>query len=592
MKKKVQEQKRCLKNFVLKFLALGLIVFLAIILFTYHLAYLNKIYPGITIVQQPVGNLTIAQATNKLQNFLSEKTSPEIIIKDEQQEWKLDLAKAKFSYDLNQTVQKAYSIGRTGKPLADLQTKIKSWAKGINIELEYHLDQNELENQIATIAAQVFLPTIEPTIKVLPPTSKTSRITIGQGKEGQELDKRKLISLLNSQLANLNFQSLNLPLIKTSPLLTSQQIENTKQRAEKFLEKKMVLVDGEENRWELKDSDLIDFLSFTNGFEQEKIASWSANLASTINCPPQNAAFQFTEGKVVEFRPAKEGRNLDQKKTVDLIVQGMIQLEKGEKETTINLPITNTPPAVKTADVNSLGIKEMIGKGVSFFKGSIPSRVHNLKLASSKLNGVLIPPGENFSFNQTLGEVSKSTGYQEAYIIKEGRTILGDGGGVCQVSTTLFRAALNAGLPILERHAHAYRVAYYEQSSDPGLDATVFDPTADLKIKNDTPAYILIQTQVETQNSRLVIALYGTSDGRRATISKARVWDQVPPPPDLYQEDPTLPPGQIKQIDWKAWGAKVAFDYKVERNGEILQNRTFYSYYQPWQAVFLKGPLP
>jgi len=354
----------------------------------------------------------------------------------------------------------------------------------------------------------------------------------------------------------------------------------------------MVLVDGEENRWELKDSDLIDFLSFTNGFEQEKIASWSANLASTINCPPQNAAFQFTEGKVVEFRPAKEGRNLDQKKTVDLIVQGMIQLEKGEKETTINLPITNTPPAVKTADVNSLGIKEMIGKGVSFFKGSIPSRVHNLKLASSKLNGVLIPPGENFSFNQTLGEVSKSTGYQEAYIIKEGRTILGDGGGVCQVSTTLFRAALNAGLPILERHAHAYRVAYYEQSSDPGLDATVFDPTADLKIKNDTPAYILIQTQVETQNSRLVIALYGTSDGRRATISKARVWDQVPPPPDLYQEDPTLPPGQIKQIDWKAWGAKVAFDYKVERNGEILQNRTFYSYYQPWQAVFLKGPLP
>ena len=233
----------------------------------------------------------------------------------------------------------------------------------------------------------------------------------------------------------------------------------------------------------------------------------------------------------------------------------------------------------------------MVGKGISYFRGSIPSRIHNIQLASLKMNGILIPPGETFSFNKTLGDVSQSTGYQEAYIIKEGRTILGDGGGVCQVSTTLFRAVLNAGLPILERHAHAYRVSYYEQNSDVGLDATVFDPTADLKIKNDTLAHLLIQTQFDPKNSRLTFELYGTSDGRKITLSKSRIWDQTPPPPDLYQDDPTLPPGKVKQIDWKAWGAKVAFDYKVERNGEILQNRTFYSNYRPWQAIYLRGPV-
>jgi vancomycin resistance protein YoaR len=257
---------------------------------------------------------------------------------------------------------------------------------------------------------------------------------------------------------------------------------------------------------------------------------------------------------------------------------------------TIKLPIITTSPAIRTADVNTLGIKEIIGKGISYFRGSIPSRIHNIQLASSKLNGILIPPGETFSFNQALGEVSQSTGYKEAYIIKEGRTVLGDGGGVCQVSTTLFRAALNAGLPIVERHAHAYRVSYYEQSSDVGLDATVFDPTADLKIKNDTPTHILIQAQVDTKKNTLIFELYGASDGRKATISKSRAWDQIPPPPDLYQDDPTLPPGKVKQIDWKAWGAKVAFDYRVERNGEILQNRTFYSNYRPWQAIYLRGP--
>jgi len=445
---------------------------------------------------------------------------------------------------------------------------------------------------MATIAAQIYIPAIEPTIKVseATPSGQTSRITIEQGKDGQEVDKRKLFSLINYQFAAANFQAVDLPLIKISPTLTPQQIENTRQRAEKFLDKKLILT-TEQTNWELKEEDLIEFLSFTNGFDQDKIASWSASLAVSINRSPQNATFQFSEGKVVEFHPAKEGKNLDQKKTVDLIAQNLAKLEQGEKEITLELPTTTTPPNIKTADVNNLGIKEIIGKGISYFRGSIPSRIHNIQLASSKLNGILIPPGETFSFNQSLGEVSQLTGYKEAYIIKEGRTILGDGGGVCQVSTTFFRAALNAGLPILERHAHAYRVSYYEQSSDVGLDATVFDPTADLKIKNDTPTHILIQTQVDTKKNTLIFELYGTSDGRKVTISKSRIWDQAPPPPDLYQDDPTLPPGKVKQIDWKAWGAKVAFDYKVERNGEILQNRTFYSNYRPWQAIYLRGPV-
>jgi vancomycin resistance protein YoaR len=276
------------------------------------------------------------------------------------------------------------------------------------------------------------------------------------------------------------------------------------------------------------------------------------------------------------------------KKNQKLIIEKLKILEKNpeEKILDLNLMVQKSQPKITTAEVNSLGIKELIGEGVSWFYGSIASRIHNIQLASSKINGILIPPGEIFSFNQTVGEVSAATGYQQAYVIERGRTVLGDGGGLCQVSTTLFRAALHSGLPIIERQPHAYRVSYYEYNSGPGLDATVYDPKPDFKFKNDTPAHILIQTLIDVPNRKLTFQFYGTSDGRQIYISEPKIWDQIAPPPDLYQDDPTLPAGTVKQIDWKAWGAKVSFNYKVTRGNEVLQDETFYSSYRPWQAVF------
>ncbi len=201
----------------------------------------------------------------------------------------------------------------------------------------------------------------------------------------------------------------------------------------------------------------------------------------------------------------------------------------------------------------------------------------------------MIAPGEIFSLNQTIGEVSASTGYKNAYVIKDGRTVLGDGGGVCQVSTTMFRAALAAGLPIVERRAHAYRVGYYEQDAKPGFDATVYAPSTDLKFKNDTKEYLLIETKTDTRNYTLEINLYGTDDGRVVEIGVPRVFGTTPPPEDLYIDEPTLPAGVVEQIDWKAWGATSVFDYVVKRDGEIVTEKTFYSVYKPWQAVFLRG---
>ena len=146
---------------------------------------------------------------------------------------------------------------------------------------------------------------------------------------------------------------------------------------------------------------------------------------------------------------------------------------------------------------------------------------------------------------------------------------------------------MNAGLPVVKRTAHAYRVGYYEQGFPPGLDATVFYPSVDFQFKNDTTASILIQAY--TQGLTLYVDLYGTSDGRETTLTKSVVTNQTPPPPELRQDDLTIPKGVVKQVDFAAWGANVSFKRTVTRGGETIADEVWRSNYKPWQAIYLVG---
>jgi len=307
------------------------------------------------------------------------------------------------------------------------------------------------------------------------------------------------------------------------------------------------------------------------------------------NLPAKNALFKFEKGKVVDFRKESGGLKISSDqflKEFDKAVESL-KLNNTNQKVILNSEVIK--PEIKLSDINEYGIEEFIAEGKSDFTHSIPQRVHNLTLAASKFNGVLIPKGKEFSFNEIVGDISSLTGYQPAYIIKDGKTILGDGGGVCQVSTTLFRAALNAGLPIIARTAHAYRVGYYENDSQPGFDATVYAPSVDLKIKNDTPGYILIETEIDEEKNLLYFRFYGKKDSRRVEISKATIYDVVSPLEPKYQDDPTLKKGVVKQVDFSAWGSKTLFTYKVFQGEKLVIDNKFFSNFRPWAAVFLVG---
>jgi len=564
------------------------LVFLPIELsLVYNFIFKDKVFPNIFVLSYNLSAKTSFQSQTQLQTILKHNP-PAISLKHEQTTWQIDPQSLRTRYDLIDTTRRAYQIGRDQ---SWWQNQIKRWRllyQSQTLPFSVSFDHPSWEMAMATISAQISQPTISPTIKI-EGLGQNRSVTVNNGQSGREVDLVQLTQALHHQLAHLDFQPITIPLAPILPPITQAQAETTRERAEKLINKSLSLSTPEQT-WILKDKELINFLDFTDSFDEEKIASWTAQLTKSIDRPPQNALFRFENGRVLEFKPALDGITLEKDKTVKEIINSIQTLEQtSEESATVNLSLIINKPVVATAEVNNFGIKELIGKGESWFRGSIASRMHNIKLASSRFNGLLIAPGETFSFNQAVGEIDKSTGYQEAYVIKEGRTVLGDGGGVCQVSTTFFRAVLKAGLPIVERRAHAYRVAYYEQNSQLGLDATVFAPSPDLKFKNDTPTHILIQTKVNSANAKLTFELYGASDGRQVTISSTRIWDQVSPPPDLYQDDPSLPAGTVKQIDWKAWGAKTSFEWKVFRGNEVIQQKTFYSNYQPWQAIFLRG---
>ena len=308
-----------------------------------------------------------------------------------------------------------------------------------------------------------------------------------------------------------------------------------------------------------------------------------ATMAATLDYPAIEPILKIQDGQVTEFAAPNDGQRFD---TVTF-------LSSATQSGTLKLPTIALPPQQSLADTNNLGIKEVIGFGESWYAGSIPGRIHNVSLTAGRINNYLLAPGEEFSFNKALGPVSAATGFKPGYIIQGGRSVLADGGGVCQVSSTVFRALLDAGVKITRRLPHSYRVSYYEIGNQPGFDATVYAGGVDLRFVNDTPGHILISTQTDSKRLYMSVTLYGTSDGRYSEILDYKQWDAKGAPATEYIEDLSLAPGTRQQIDWPAGGVKTQFRNVVYRaNGEVLYDDTYYSNYQPWSAKFLVGPNP
>ncbi|MCX7928487.1 MAG: VanW family protein [Patescibacteria group bacterium] len=567
---------------ILFFLCLS-IVFMTTAVFYVNLYISSYFLPNSYIGTVNVSSLNYEEAVKKIEEYYQNKQYLTILVNEQ----KYTISKEEINLNINydSSVKNALNSQKNKGFWNAIKTNLSSLKNYQNYNIFYYLDENYLNTFIDIVYNQ---STVEPISPIL--YLENNVITIKDGKIGKTFNKQEVYE----NLVN-NIKSGSLLPVQVKPITIDPRIgENKKQEiiatGQKLIGKSVILL-NENTKIVIKDSELVSFLGFDKKYDLKKIENYiRENVVPVLNKNPQNATLEIENGKVVKFTPSQDGYIVIEKLLAEDIIRLISQLEfSEEKSLTTSIPLQKKQADIKTENTNSLGIKELIGRGKSSFKGSIPGRIHNIELASSKLHGILIAPEETLSFNSILGDVSKYSGYKQAYIIRNGKTILGDGGGVCQVSTTLFRAVLNAGLPVIERSHHSYRVGYYEQDSPPGLDATVFAPTTDFKFKNDTKHYILVQVLFDAKSKTLTFDLYGTKDGRVVELTKPVIKSSSPPPEDLYIDDPNLPIGEIKQIEHKAWGAKVVFDYTVTKPNEEPVKTTFVSNYRPWGAVFMKG---
>jgi len=529
-----------------------------------NFAFIGKIFPNIYVAGVYLGNKSKTEALSVFQkNF---KVPEKFVINVNGVKNEVLSSEIITKIDYESTIDRAYNYG-------DLNTKLNLIFKPINLYPIIFINEDKLLEILLIISGTTGTKPIYPNVKKV-----NGLVVVNTGKDGVEIDIHKARLDIGMMLASGNLKEIQVDFKEIKASLSGFEIEKYKSTTEKLIGKNIELK-LDYDTFIINDEDLISFLT-PNGFSDDLIRTKILDISRKINRSPQDSVFIVENGIVIEFTTSKDGITVNETLLLNQIK---------ELPDTINIPVVKISPKIKNEDVNNFGINTLLGKGFSNFKGSIPNRIYNVNLAQSKFKGILIPPDETASFNEILGDVSAFTGYKSAYVIKDGKTVLGDGGGVCQVSTTLFRAVLSAGLPIIERRAHAYRVGYYEQGFGPGLDATVYSPTTDFKFKNDTGAHILIQPSIDLNNLSLTFEIYGTNDGRVATTSKPIITSSSAPAEDLYQDDPTLKVGVIKQIEHRAYGAKVIFDYKVTRGEEILIDQKFVSNYRPWQAVYLRG---
>ncbi len=255
----------------------------------------------------------------------------------------------------------------------------------------------------------------------------------------------------------------------------------------------------------------------TYKYSPRAVYAWTQSIATSVNVPTSEPFLKIEDGRAIEFTPPQTGKALDRYNSTLKIIEAL-----QNSITTIDLVVATTQPTKKLGDSNNLGITELIGRGESKFNGSPRNRRHNIKVGVSKMQGVIVEPGDEFSFNKYLGPVEASTGFLPELVIKKTGTVPEFGGGLCQVSSTTFRAAMHAGLPITQRRNHSYAVQYYAPQ---GTDATIYPGVIDLKFKNDTGHSILIWPYFKDENY-LIFDFYGTFDGRKVTLDKPISYDR------------------------------------------------------------------
>jgi vancomycin resistance protein YoaR len=572
----------------------------------YEWRYQDRIYPGVTVWGLDLGGLGLNEAMTLLDHQFNPYQGEQLTLRHGQQPWQASPSDLGVSLDAAATAVSAHAVGRGATLWNNLLEQAEALRHGREVEPILKFDTGAAMVFLSQLAQEVNRPVRNANLTV-----DGLQVEVTSSQVGWDVDLAATYQLLYQRIASFSGGEVGLVVQEKPPLIAD--VSETRALVETMIGSPLVLspnfeaqgeLVGDLQPWTLSRETISDMLIIRQvkeddnvvkleaELDQEKLGAYVEGLAAQIEWSPRNARFDFDEtttsaelsagGSLTPIVNSREGRALDITETMQLI---NAQVTTANRE--ITLPIVAVRPQVADDDGPDLGIVELVSEGVTYFKGSSAGRIHNIQVAASKFHGLVIPPGQTFSFNEHLAEVSAETGYEESVIIFGDRTRVGIGGGVCQVSTTAFRAAFWGGFPILERSPHGFRVSWYEPPV--GLDATVYSPWVDLKFLNDTSYHLLIETEADPQTGTLAFRFYSTKTGRTVEMEGPFEENVVPHGEPVYEDDPTLPKGTTKQVEWARDGTDVTIYRIIKEGDEVISREEFFSRYQPWQAVYLVG---
>ncbi|HAU39609.1 MAG: von Willebrand factor A [Candidatus Peregrinibacteria bacterium GW2011_GWF2_43_17] len=479
-----------------------------------------------------------------------------------------------------------------------------------NIEPKYVLDKEKIINTLSILNTE-----IEETNAYLYLDETTQEVALQEETIGQTLNKEKLFADLEEKLNDMMPTTVDVETLAIEPTIKKADIEPFKEEAENILTRE-ITVTYDDEEWIFSANENAQMLSFTAqntislpGFDfpieinsnmsgsgivetdmkiiidQEKLEEYvTTNVSESVTILPQNVIIKTDEAQKTTFEgTAVDGVSVDTGTFGEMLAMAFLS-----DVSAITLPTKIEKGGVEIpAELQELGIEELISTGYTNYYGSPYNRTLNIAVGLSKFDGILVAPDEEFSFVTTLGTVDGSTGYYKELVITENETRPEYGGGLCQVSSTMYRAALYAGLPITARTEHSYAVSYYAYPSGYGIDATIYQPSPDLKFVNDTGAYILIQAY--TEGTDAYIKFYGTNDGRTVVMDGPYYGKYISAPADVIVYTTELAPGEQQKKD----SAHTGFDADWYRSiifadgTQIEEN--IHSHYQAWPAKYLVG---
>lgn len=576
-------------------------IVLALFLFAFQMRYTERVVPGVYAMGINLTNMTLDEAGTTLAGEFEYGDNAVFTFRDGDSFWQMTAADLGVEFDAQETAERAFEIGHSGNLFSDLYGQSEAWLSGRAISPVITYDQNIALTELDAIASEINRESLNASLSI-----EGTNVIVTEGQIGRELDVQATLTRLNEAILRFDTGAEILLVINESPAAVSS-VGAVANQIETALSAPVTLTATDETGnqlgpWSVSVEQIASLLTVsrinngdgTQSYEVDidmgAFETYLYTLAPGLIAPGVDGRFDYIPetGELSLLQPARSGRVLNVEETLVRLEEGVFAADNRIVPMAFDFTLPRYHNQITAAE---LGITELVAESTTYYTGSTQNRRTNIAVGVSRMNGIIVGPGEEFSFNYFLGDIAYENGFVDGLVIFGGRTVNGIGGGICQVSTTLFRAAFNGGFAITERNSHGYRVGYYELNGQPpGMDAAIWQPERDFKFQNNTPHHILVEANVYPGDNALQFRFYSTKHWQ-VEIEEAIIRDTEPAPEARFISNSELRQGEIVQVDFAAEGADVTVYRNIYDLAGNLQFEDFaFTHYVPWQAIYEVAP--